>query len=230
MVIQRALLPSWLTPPDLQTADLRRQARAVWLLSWPFLAIVAVTLGVAVLVEPDTLGRRATTVSAVAALVLLLHVLSHRGKPALASWMLVIGLSVIVTQRAWITGGIHAPVAVFYLLFIVMAGALLGARGATVTAAVCLLGAVVLTTGEALDWLTPLPAAGPPLGGLIFVILAIGLALLLQALVSAQSKSGCLRPDAVQMFVHDMRSPILVLQASTRVSSRQRARRGHAAP
>ena len=51
------------------------------------------------------------------------------GRPAvLASWILVIGLSVIVTQRAWITGGIHAPVAVFYVLFIVMAGVLLEAR------------------------------------------------------------------------------------------------------
>src|SRR5262245_26672323 len=94
-------------------------------------------LGVAVLVQPETLARRATTVAAVAALVLTLHALSRRGKPALASWMLVIGLSVIVTQRAWITGGIHAPVAVFYLLFVVMAGMLISARGAVVTALVC---------------------------------------------------------------------------------------------
>jgi hypothetical protein len=49
---------------------------------------------------------------------------------------------------------------VFYVLFIVMAGLLIGTRGGLVTAAVCFLGAIVLTAGTALGWLTPRPGAG----------------------------------------------------------------------
>src|SRR5262245_29801069 len=115
----------WFDPPELPQADLRQQARALWLVSWPFLAVVAAVLAIAVLVEPDTLVRRVTTVAAVAALVTVLHTISRAGRPVLASWILVSGLTVIVTQRAWITGGIHAPVATFYVLFIIMAGVLI---------------------------------------------------------------------------------------------------------
>jgi signal transduction histidine kinase len=180
--------------------------------TWPFFAVVAAVLAAAVLVEPDTLARRATTVTAVGVLITILHAISRRGRPVLASWMLVIGLSVIVTQRAWVTGGIHAPVAVFYALFIVMAAALLGPRGGVVTALVCNLGAIVLTVGEALGWLTPRAGAGSPLGAFVFVMLAIGLALVLQTLLTFRRRQGP-DVDVFQMFVHDMRSPLHVLLA-----------------
>ena len=131
----------------------------------------------------------------------------------LASWILVFGLSVIVTQRAWITGGIHAPVAVFYVLFIVMASVLLGARGALATAAACLLGAIVLTVGTAFGWLTPPLGAGSPYGGFVFVVLAIGLSLVLQALVTLRPGREAVRLDTVHMMVHDMRAPMQALLA-----------------
>src|SRR4029079_5764637 len=154
-------------------------ARAVWLLSGPFFAIIAVVLGIGVLVEPYTAARRATTIGAVGTLMAVLHAFRRAGRPLFASWTLVTGLSVIVTQRAWVTGGIHAPVAVFYVLFIIMAGVLLGTRGGLATAALCTLGAIALTVGTALEWLAPRPGAGSILGGFIFVMLAIGLALVL---------------------------------------------------
>jgi signal transduction histidine kinase len=186
----------WFAAPELSRPDLRRRARALWIVSWPFFAVVTVVLGVAVLVEPDTLARRSITIAAVGALMTLLHTISRAGRPVLASWILVIGLSVIVTQRAWITGGIHAPVAVFYALFIVMASVLFGARGGLVTAAVCFVGAVVLTVGTALGWLTPRPGAGSPLGAFVFVVLAIGLALVLQALVTLHAEQQMRRSQA----------------------------------
>jgi signal transduction histidine kinase len=201
----------WFGPPDLSPADLRNRARALWIVSWPFFAVVTVVLGIAVLVEPHTLGRRAVTIAAVGVLMILLHTISRAGRPLLASWILVLGLSVIVTQRAWITGGIHAPVAVFYALFIVMAGILIGTRGSVITAAVCVLGAIVLTVGTALEWLATRPGAGSPLGALVFVILAIGLALVVQALMSLRLRRDGPGPSAVQMLVHDMRSPMQVL-------------------
>ena len=202
----------WFAPPELARGELRSHARALWLVTWPFFAVVAAVLAAAVLVEPDTLSRRATTVIAVGVLITTLHVINRRGRPMLASWMLVMGLSVIVTQRAWVTGGIHAPVAVFYALFIVMAAALLGARGGVVTAVVCFVGAIVLTIGEALGLLTPPAAAGPTLGAFMFVMMAIGLALVLQTLMTFRRRKGP-GVDLFQMFVHDMRSPLHVLLA-----------------
>jgi signal transduction histidine kinase len=202
----------WFAPADLSPPDLQRHARALWIVSWPFFAVVVVMLGIGVIVEPHTLARRATTVAAVGALITVLHTISRAGRPALASWILVVGLSIIVTQRAWITGGIHAPVAVFYVIFIVMAGVLLGARGGFVTAAVCCIGAIVLTIGAAMGWLTPRLGAGSALGGLVFVVLAIGLALVLQVLTRFGPRREGLGLNA-QMIVHDMRSPILAILA-----------------
>ena len=180
------------------------------MVSWPLFTVVTVALGVAVLVEPDTFARRVTTVAAVGALVVILHAISRAGRPAFASWILVIGLSVIVTQRAWITGGIHAPVSVFYVLFILMATVLIGARGGYATAAVCFLGAIALTAGTTLEWLTPRPGSGSPLAAFVFVSLTIALALVVQALLTYRPRQG-LGVDAVQTLVHDMRSPMLVL-------------------
>lgn len=211
----------WFGPPEFARADLRHRARALWIVSWPFFAVATLLLGIAVLVEPHTLVRRATTIAAVGGLITLLHLMSRAGRPLLASWVLVTGLSVIVTQRAWITGGIHAPVAVFYVLFIVMAGVLLGTRGAVATAAVCTLGAIVLTVGTMLGWLTPRPGAGSPLGGFVFVVLAIGLALVLHALVTLRPRRDGLDADAVQLLVDDMRSPMQVLVSHLEVLRRE---------
>ena len=203
----------WFGPPNLERPDLRRRAYALWLVSWPFFAVVAVVLSMAVLVEPGTLARRATTIGAVGALVVGLHLVSRSGRPVLASWMLVLGKSVIVTERAWVTGGIHAPVAVFYALFIIAAGVLIGSRGVSVTAGVCFLGAIILTIATQMGWLETRPGVGAALPKLIFVILAIGLALVLNAQVSRWVRRQRMSDDAVQMLVHDMRSPLQVVIA-----------------
>ena len=175
------LVVRWLAPPQLARVEERRSARSLWLASWPLLGVVSLGLGVAVAIEPATLTRRAITIGAVALLVTILHEVSRRGRPALASWVLVIGLTVIVTQRAWHTGGIHAPVSAFYVLFILLAGALLGARASRVTALVALVGALVLTISQSVGWLAP--GTRSPLASFTFVVLAIGLALLVQRLV-----------------------------------------------
>ena len=198
----------WFGPPVLSPPDVRRSARTLWIASWPFFAVVTAGLGIAVLADPHTLQRRAVTIAAVGALTILLHAISRGGRPVLASWTLVLGLTIICTQRAWITGGIHAPVAVFYPLFILTAGLVIGIRGSLVTAAACFLGALVLTVGTEFQWLTGRPGAGSPLEAFVFVVLAIGLALVLQALLSVRLNREAPGLDAFQMLVHDMRTPM----------------------
>lgn len=203
----------WFAPPQFGRDDLNRGAHALWMASWPFFGVVAVLLGFAVLVEPSTLARRAVTIAAVGIVVTVLHALSRSGRPVLASWLLVSALSVIVTQRAWITGGIHAPVAVFYALFIVMASLLLGQRGAVVTAAICVCGSLVLTVGSMLELAPARPGAGSPAAASLFTLLAISLAMLVQSLSTLLARRQSPSADAVTMLVHDMRSPLHTLLA-----------------
>jgi signal transduction histidine kinase len=208
------MLVHWFSPPSLASSENTRKAHSLWVVSWPFFVVVALVLGIAVAVEPATLTRRAVTIGAVGLLVAILHEVSRRGRPVLASWLLVIGLTLVVTQRAWNTGGIHAPVAVFYTIFVIMAGALIGARAGFAVALVSLGGAVFLTIAEQLGWLVPRPGAGPALAALVFVVLTIGLTLVVQNLLMTRPPRGQrLSDDLVQMFVHDMKSPITVLQA-----------------
>ena len=211
----------WFGPPEFARADLRYRARALWIVSWPFFVVVTMLLGIAVLVEPYTLVRRATTIAAVGGLMTVLHMTSRAGRPVLASWILVTGLSVIVTQRAWVTGGIHAPVAVFYLVFIVMAGVLLGTRGAVATAATCTLGAIALTVGTTLGSITPRPGSGSALVAFVFVVLTMGLALVLHALLALRPRREGLDADGVRLIVEDMRSPMQVLLSHLEVLQRE---------
>jgi len=220
-VLTSQSIVEWFAPPELSRPDLRQRAHTLWTLSWRFFAVITLLLGIAVLIEPYTAARRATTIGAVGALMAVLHAISRGGRPVVASWMLVTGLSAIVTQRAWVTGGIHSPVAVFYVLFIVMAGVLLGRRGGLATAAVCAVGAIVLTAGTAFAGSAPGTGVGSALGGFVFAMLAIGLALILQASATAGTRRGSLDVDAVHMVVGDMRSPMQIVLSSLEVLRRR---------
>jgi signal transduction histidine kinase len=204
----------WFGPPVLAGSEDTRRAHSLWMVSWPFLLVVIVLLSALVAVEPETLTRRAVTMASVGILVAGLHELSRRGRPVLASWILVIGLTLVVTQRAWNTGGIHAPVAVFYTIFVIMGGALIGARGGVVTALVALGGALFLTAAELVGWLLPRPGEGPAIASFVFVVLTLGLTLVVQKLLISRPPRGQrLSDDLVPMFVHDMKSPITVMLA-----------------
>jgi len=83
--LTRQSIYQWFAPPELERPDLRERARALWILSWPFFAIIAVVLGIGVLVEPYTAARRATTIGAVGTLMAVLHAISRAGRPVFAS-------------------------------------------------------------------------------------------------------------------------------------------------
>ena len=202
----------WFAPPRLDTVESTRRARRLWMMAWPFFAVLTTILGLAVAVEPATLGRRLVTITSVGVLIAVLHELNRRGRTTFASWMLVLGLVVVVTQRAWITGGIHAPVGVFYSLFILVAGSLLDRRAGLITAAACIAGGILLTGAEQLGWLIPPAGARPLASSFVFLLLTIGLTLVVQNLFAPPRPAPePLSDDVVEMIVRKMQAPIMVV-------------------
>jgi signal transduction histidine kinase len=131
----------------------------------------------------------------------------------LASWILVLGLTLIVTQRAWNVGGVHAHVAFFYILFVLMAAGLLGVRGSIVVALACISSATFLVGAEIAGWIIPFRNAGSPAEAYIAVVLALSVTLLCLTLLLRQA-GDLVGEDIVNMFVHDMRSPLMVIMAN----------------
>jgi signal transduction histidine kinase len=200
----------WFGPPSMASSESTRRARALWFISWSFFGLLAVLLIAASIVTPSTVVRRAVSIGAVGVLVLLLHILNRRGRTALASWLLVLGLTLIVTQRAWNVGGVHAPVALFYIMFVLMAAGLLGVRGSIVVAAACISSATFLVGAETAGWIAPLTRPGSVAEAYIAVLLALGVTLVCLTLLLRQAEDLA-RDDLVNMFVHDMRSPLTVV-------------------
>jgi signal transduction histidine kinase len=182
-------------------------------LQWSFLAVLVALFGLATTLMPDTVHRRAVTIVAVSLLTLVVHALNRLGRTTVASWLMVLSFTVVLTQRAWITGGVHSPVDVFYLLFVLMAAGLLGMRGSIVTAAVCLLCAIVLAIGAPTEFVAPF--AGPRLIAVYLLVIVLGLAGTLVALTLLLKQARRTATDELmQMFVHDMRSPLMVIGSS----------------
>lgn len=211
MTLPRAL--RWFDAPVLASPEASRRARALWKLQWSFLGVVVALFGLATLLIPVTLERRGVAIMAIAVLMPVVHALNRRGRTNPASWLLVLGLTAVLTQRAWITGGVHSPFVAFYVLFVLMAAGLLGTRGSVITAGACLLGGIVLALGAPTAF-TP-PIGGPRLIAVYLLVIALALAgtLVALTLLLKQARRSA-TDDLIQMFAHDMRSPLTVITAS----------------
>ena len=203
----------WLAPPRLATPESTRRARQLWKISWSFFALLGVFLLAASAANPSLMSRRLTSIASVGGLVGILHLLNWRGRTALASWLLVLGLTAIVTQRAWHTGGVHAPVALFYMMSILIAAGLLGLNGTVVTAAACVISAILLAVAEAAGILqTPMFGAATPIEPLVAAVLAVVVTVLALTLLLRGSGEPATE-DLIDLFVHEMRSPLTVVMA-----------------
>lgn len=203
-------LIGWFSPPLLSSAEASRRARSFWVVAWSFFGLLTVMLSAAIVATPETMQRRGTSIVMVGLLVLALHALNRRGRTEVASWILVLGLTAIVTQRAWFTGGIHAPVALFYIMFVLLAAALLGIRGSMLTALACVVSATVLAGAELAGWVAA-PAAGGSTA-VAFIAVTMGLAVTLLVLTLLLREQALVTTeDVVRMFVHDIRSPLTVI-------------------
>ncbi len=202
----------WFAAPQLESAASTRRARSLWMIAWTFFGLVAVMLAAAIVATPATLERRGISILMVGVLVLVLHGLNRRGRTAIGSWVFVLGLTAIVTQRAWYTGGIHAPVALFYMMFVLIAAGLLGIRGTVVVALACITSATLLTGGELAGWLPPAARGGSTAAAFVAIALSLAVTVLCLTLLLRDAEQLAAE-DLVHMFVHDMRSPLTVVMA-----------------
>jgi len=201
----------WFAPPRLATPDSTQRARDLWKISWSFFGLLAVLLLAASLATPSLAPRRLTSIVSVGALVTVLHLINRRGRTAWASWIFVLGLTVIVTQRAWQAGGVHSPVALFYVMFILLAAGLLGIHGTVVTAIACVVSAALLAAAEVGGMLTtPGWATTTPAEPFVAVVLTVAATVLALTMLLRHSDEVSTE-DLVNMFVHDMRSPLTVV-------------------
>ncbi len=189
-------LRRWFAPPVYGAEDLDRRARALWSIGWGTLLVAAVYLPAMMVLDPQSAVRRAGTLIGLAVVTITAHEASRRGHLFQASWAFVGLLLALFTQRAWITGGVHAPIAPLYLIIIMMGGVLLGGRGARYTAAGTVVGVVLLTVAELAQWIEPWQAFGSPIAMMLFLIIMIVLTVMLQRMVTRAFRANLDRARA----------------------------------
>jgi len=116
------------------------QTHRAWLLGrvvWTTAGTATVFLGLVLLTHPELAVRATTALVTVNLGCLVAFALNRRGHSRLASVLLVGCLVALVTGLAFSAGGIRSPGAGMYLVFVLMAGMLLGHRAGVATALVC---------------------------------------------------------------------------------------------
>jgi signal transduction histidine kinase len=212
----------WFSPPVHASEDLTRRAFALWNTGWGTFGIGTAFLVVMIVLEPASTARRVGTIVGLAIIAAVAHEASRRGHTIAASWTFLALIIAFLTQRAWITGGIHAPILPLYVIAIMMGGVLLGGRGAWAATGAAVAGSGLLAAAELLGWIAPWQAFGSPVAMFLFSAMILGLAVLVQRMITRAFRASLrrerVRADVTRMIVHDMRGQLLVVLANLEVA------------
>ena len=160
------------------------------------LAIGSVWLLLLILLQPGSLQPRAVSIACLGLAVPLLLALDRRGRTTLASWGLLLGLTALVTYRAWFLGGLQTALIGLYVIIVMMAGLLLGARGAVACALACLFCGVGLVLAEERGALPAPEFDVPSRALLLYLAMFMGLTLLLQGQIAKTVRESLWRAEA----------------------------------
>ncbi len=174
----------WFARPQSGQADRDEEARVLWMISWGMVALIAAYSVTEIVFEPASTLRRVITLLGITTIVGVVHEMNRRGHIRQASWTLVVLLIAFLTQRAWITGGLHSPISEVYALFVMLAGVLLGPRGAAIAAVMAVAGGIVLLVAESTGTITGITAFQAPGGLLMFLTMVAAITVLLQQMVA----------------------------------------------
>jgi PAS domain S-box-containing protein len=212
------------SPPEFADPAQRRAARIVYSSVGVIMVLVLGFLLLAVFFLHEDTSHWMLSVGVSSAACLAILELNARGRVRAASILLVATLWVLFSGLAAIDGGIEAPVVTGYLVLIFLAGFLLGARAAWLTAAV--------SGGTSLAFLVAgyrglLPPSGilkSPLSHWTMLTLLMLIALGLQHLAARDTAAGAaseaaLRAseDKFRALFAAMRSVVLVLDGDGRL-------------
>ncbi|MGE0394790.1 MAG: PAS domain-containing protein, partial [Vicinamibacterales bacterium] len=175
-------LRGWLAPPVLETDEKTQRARTFHRVVWLTVAIVCFFVGTLMVSQPSTALVRLQTVVAILAAGLAVLEMSRRGHLWLATRLFVLVEIALITQRAYISGGITNPVGAvtFYVVIVLQASVLLNQRDAILTALACAGAGLWLVIAELHGALPVSSLNFPPLAVWLYGSMWLGLALVLQ--------------------------------------------------
>jgi signal transduction histidine kinase/CheY-like chemotaxis protein/PAS domain-containing protein len=199
---QRNALVQWFRPPTFDDEELAARALTLWKLAWGTFALWCTAIVFLVALQPSTLPQRAVSIIVLAALVLPVNELGRRGSTLLGGWLLVLGLVFHVSQRAWNLGGMQSPIVPLFVVFVMMAGLLLGKRGAMGVGVLCVAICTGFAVAGARHMLPPAQFDFPPYATFAFVAVPIGIALLLQDMIASQLRKAL---DRANNELHERR-------------------------
>jgi len=173
----------FLSPPVFDSEERTLEARMLVRVALATAGMATLFLGVLILIEPSTLGRRAGSIVFVMAASAGAIALGHRGRTRAGSWILVLCLVAVLTVRAIDAGGLSAPTLNGYVIIVLIGGMLLGTRAGVAVAVLCLLSGLAMAIAERLG-LTPPPVLEfTPLTAWLYLGLWLALAVVIQGQV-----------------------------------------------
>jgi hypothetical protein len=191
-----SLIRRWLAPPVLGTLEQRATAqrvnRAIQLIS----VIISVFLLTLMALQPETAPQRSVALLLFGISALILFEINRRGRPRAAAWGFVVAIGSILTQRTLISGGIHAPATLLFVALVLLAGFLLGERAGMLVGIASAVALLVITLREVYGALPPSNLSYTPTTLWLYTTVAIGLALVLQQLVSRALRDALQKTEA----------------------------------
>ena len=186
----------WSLLPTLEGEERAQRALIFYGVARSVMALTTLFLLVLVVMQPETLGRRLTSIGLVIISGLVLLEVNRRGRTSMASWAFIGCLIALIAERTWTSGGISAPASMLFVIVVMVAGLLAGGRGAVVTA-LCF-----AVMGLCMVWASGNAALGrseltfTPLVVWIYNCLALSLAIVLQYHIAAALGGSLRRADA----------------------------------
>src|SRR5688572_13572385 len=190
-----ALLQAIFRAPVLDTEERTFRAQTLHRVVWTTLAVTTFFLALLILEQPATLSRRVESIIWMAGLSCIPLALNHFGLTRLAGWLFVASLVYMIASGAWLTGGISAPQMNSFVLFVLMAGVLLGTVSGVIVGALCIAIGFGLVWAEFRGTLPSAVLEFTPLSNWLYGGIWITLAALLQHQVASALRSALRRAE-----------------------------------
>jgi signal transduction histidine kinase len=206
-----------LTAPALATHESTERARIFHRVVWITMGAATVFLLMVALIQQDVAPRAVFAVGFINLLgVSLLH-LSSTGRTHVASWLLVLALIALVTGMSLQTGGIRSPGLSYFLVFVLMAGVLLGMRAGVLSGIGCALVTLGLVVLEATGRLPAQTVFYSPEARWLLTCMYIGVVLVLLHLATGAMRRSLDRAEVALSQLTERVKELRLLHATSRL-------------